>query len=117
LAAEIKDLRAERDRMSRELEACAELRRRVERLRARDQDLEADMESLRVAEARVDKGPVRPNHVLGGCLFGLGWAATGACPGPILALMGAGLPAYGLVFLAALAGTLAYGALRRWLPH
>ncbi len=67
--------------------------------------------------ARVDKGPVRPNHVLGGCLFGLGWAATGACPGPILALMGAGLPAYVLVFLSALAGTLAYGALRRWLPH
>ena len=67
--------------------------------------------------ARVDKGPVRPNHVLGGCLFGLGWSAAGACPGPILALMGAGLPAYGLVFLAALAGTLAYGALRRWLPH
>jgi hypothetical protein len=67
--------------------------------------------------AHVDKGPVRPNHVLGGILFGLGWAATGACPGPILALMGAGLPAYALVFLAALAGTLAYGALQRRLPH
>jgi len=54
---------------------------------------------------------------LGGLLFGAGWALTGACPGPTLALMGAGVPVYGVALLAALAGTWAYGALRLRLPH
>ena len=54
---------------------------------------------------------------IGGLLFGAGWALTGACPGPTLALIGAGLPAYLLVLASALAGTWAYGALRSKLPH
>mgnify|MGYP000217364156 FL=1 len=53
----------------------------------------------------------------GGTIFGLGWALVGACPGPILALLGTGLPAFGVVLLGALLGTWTYGAARPHLPH
>ncbi len=54
---------------------------------------------------------------LGGTLFGLGWALTGACPGPLFALIGAGNGAIVIVLLSAIAGTWLYGALRPRLPH
>ena len=54
---------------------------------------------------------------IGGTLFGLGWALTGACPGPIFALIGNGVPVYGVVLLSALLGTWSYGTLRPRLPH
>ncbi|MEM9292573.1 MAG: DUF6691 family protein [Acidobacteriota bacterium] len=54
---------------------------------------------------------------LGGVLFGLGWGLSGACPGPMFALLGAGIPSAFLMLLSALAGTLAYGLLRSRLPH
>ena len=56
-------------------------------------------------------------YLLGGSLFGLGWALTGACPGPIAALIGAGLTGFIVVLLAAVAGTWAYAQLRTKLPH
>lgn len=54
---------------------------------------------------------------LGGIFFGIGWAFTGACPGPIFALIGSGLPVFLVVLLAALVGTWAYAHLRPRLPH
>lgn len=54
---------------------------------------------------------------LGGTLFGVGWALLGSCPGPIAATFGAGLGVMAVAFVAALAGTWAYGALRARLPH
>lgn len=54
---------------------------------------------------------------LGGTFFGLGWAMTGACPGPMLALIGAGLPVMVVAVVAAMLGTWTYGALRSRLPH
>lgn len=54
---------------------------------------------------------------IGGLLFGVGWALTGACPGPIFAQLGGGVPAAGVLVLAALAGTWAYSALRDKLPR
>jgi uncharacterized protein len=56
-------------------------------------------------------------YAIGGLLFGIGWALTGACPGPMFALVGGGLPVYGVVVASALAGTWAYGLLRPRLPH
>ena len=56
-------------------------------------------------------------YVAGGTLFGLGWAMTGACPGPLVALVGAGVPVMAIGVLSALAGTWTYGWLRRKLPH
>jgi uncharacterized membrane protein YedE/YeeE len=53
----------------------------------------------------------------GGSLFGIGWAFTGACPGPLFALVGSGVTVIVVPILAALAGTYAYGWLRPRLPH
>ena len=54
---------------------------------------------------------------LGGTLFGLGWALVGACPGPLLALLGSGKSVFGVVIASAVGGTWLYGALRPRLPH
>ncbi|NQV71854.1 YeeE/YedE family protein [bacterium] len=54
---------------------------------------------------------------LGGTIFGLGWALTGACPGPMFALVGNGVTVMLVTILAALAGTFTYGVLRPKLPH
>lgn len=56
-------------------------------------------------------------YVIGGILFGVGWAFSGACPGPLLALIGAGNTVVIVVFLSALAGTWLYSWLRPHLPH
>ena len=54
---------------------------------------------------------------LGGTFFGLGWALTGACPGPMFALVGNGFLVMIVAILSAIAGTYAYGVLRPKLPH
>ena len=56
-------------------------------------------------------------NVYGGLIFGLGWAITGACPGPIFAQIGSGFPAAIITLLSAVAGTWIYGLLRDKLPH
>ena len=55
--------------------------------------------------------------IFGGTLFGLGWAMTGACPGPLYTLLGHGYLIILVVIGSALIGTLAYGAVRDKLPH
>jgi hypothetical protein len=59
----------------------------------------------------------RTNHILGGTLFGLGWGLVGACPGPLYALLGSGLPIMLVALLGALGGAWVYGLLRPHLPH
>ena len=54
---------------------------------------------------------------IGGTLFGLGWAFTGACPGPLFALVGGGVTVMLAAIASALLGTWAYGLLRSKLPH
>jgi uncharacterized membrane protein YedE/YeeE len=54
---------------------------------------------------------------IGGFIFGLGWAITGACPGPLFAQLGSGVGAAAVMIVAALAGTWTYSALRKKLPH
>jgi uncharacterized membrane protein YedE/YeeE len=54
---------------------------------------------------------------IGGALFGVGWALTGACPGPMFALIGAGSSVFVVVALSAVAGTWTYGLVRSNLPH
>ncbi len=56
-------------------------------------------------------------YLIGGSMFGLGWALLGACPGPMFALLGSGLTIMAIPILAALAGTYTYGLLRDKLPH
>jgi uncharacterized protein len=54
---------------------------------------------------------------IGGTLFGVGWALTGACPGPLFALTGSGTSVYAVAIISAVAGTWAYGHARPHLPH
>ena len=56
-------------------------------------------------------------YAVGGTIFGLGWALTGACPGPLFALVGDGVPVMIVAIVSALAGTWLYGVLRPKLPH
>jgi uncharacterized membrane protein YedE/YeeE len=58
-----------------------------------------------------------PRYLIGGIVFGLGWAMVGACPGPMFVLVGHGYPAILIVIIGALLGTMVYGLLRRVLPH
>lgn len=53
----------------------------------------------------------------GGLVFGAGWALTGACPGPMFALIGAGVPAMVVALFFALLGHWSYAHLRPRLPH
>jgi len=56
-------------------------------------------------------------YAAGGTIFGLGWALTGACPGPLFALVGNGVTVMIAAIASALAGTWLYGLLRPRLPH
>ncbi len=61
--------------------------------------------------------PFRLGHVYGGLLFGIGWALTGACPGPLFALVGSGVPVAIIMLLSAIMGTWFYGFFKDKLPH
>jgi uncharacterized membrane protein YedE/YeeE len=56
-------------------------------------------------------------YLIGGIIFGMGWAMTGACPGPIFVLLGQGYTVMLVVIAGALAGTFLYGLLRDRLPQ
>lgn len=58
-----------------------------------------------------------PRYLLGGMIFGMGWALAGVCPGPMFILMGSGYTVFVVFLLAAMTGTFAYGYLRAYLPH
>ncbi len=55
--------------------------------------------------------------IYGGLIFGLGWAITGACPGPLFAQIGSGFLVVTVTLFSAIAGTWFYGLLREKLPH
>ena len=56
-------------------------------------------------------------YLIGGTIFGLGWALMGACPGPMYILLGTGVYAMFIVIAAAIVGTFIYGLIRHKLPH
>jgi uncharacterized membrane protein YedE/YeeE len=64
-----------------------------------------------------DKEQSFPRYILGGTIFGLGWALTGACPGPMFVNIGQGYFGMLIVIFGALAGTYLYGVIRNRLPH
>jgi uncharacterized membrane protein YedE/YeeE len=65
----------------------------------------------------IDKEKGFWRYIIGGILFGLGWALVGCCPGPIFILLGTGTYAIAVVLLGALLGTYIYGLLKDKLPH
>ncbi len=80
------------------------------------------IKKLNARSAEGQKISIKPKEMhtgllIGGIIFGLGWALTGACPGPIFALIGNGYSVFIVVFISALAGTWTYGKLKEKLPH
>jgi uncharacterized membrane protein YedE/YeeE len=69
-------------------------------------------ESVSIAPKTFHKG-----QIYGGLIFGLGWAITGACPGPLFAQIGSGFLVVGVTLLSAIAGTWLYGYFRERLPN
>lgn len=69
-------------------------------------------EPIKIAPKTFNKG-----QIYGGLIFGMGWAMTGACPGPLFAQIGTGATVMAVPLLSAIAGTWVYGKLRERLPH
>jgi len=69
-------------------------------------------EEITFTNKKFNKG-----QIYGGLIFGLGWAITGACPGPLFAQLGSGALAIIVVIVSAIAGTWVYGKFRDQLPH
>ena len=64
-----------------------------------------------------EQKPFHKGAIYGGIIFGCGWALTGACPGPLFALVGNGYTIILVALIAALAGTWTYGYFQNRLPH
>ena len=58
-----------------------------------------------------------PKYIIGGTIFGLGWALAGVCPGPIFVNLGYGYLTMVVVIAGALLGTFTYGVVKHKLPH
>jgi len=69
-------------------------------------------EPIEFVSKKFNKG-----NIYGGLIFGLGWAITGACPGPLFAQIGTGALVIVVTLLSAIAGTWVYGKFRDSLPH
>ena len=76
------------------------------------------MKSVAGEEIRcTDKNMSIARFLIGGSIFGLGWAMIGACPGPMFILLGNGFLVIIVAILSAILGTYVYGKLRHRLPH
>ncbi len=69
-------------------------------------------ETVVIPAKKFNKG-----QIYGGLIFGFGWAITGACPGPLFALIGSGFSVIIVTMLSAIAGTWVYGYFKERLPH
>ena len=68
-------------------------------------------------EIHFDNKVFNKGQIYGGLIFGMGWAITGACPGPLFAQIASGFTVVAVTLLSAILGTWVYGALRTKLPH
>ncbi len=71
-------------------------------------------EPITISDKPFDRGI---NQMAGGIAFGVGWGLLGACPGPIYALLGAGITPVLVALLSAALGAWTYGHLSPHLPH
>ncbi|MFK7831805.1 MAG: DUF6691 family protein [Winogradskyella sp.] len=79
------------------------------------------MGKIKTTEGSLLKVPLKEQgftrYIIGGTVFGLGWALCGACPGPMYMLLGTGAFSIIIVIAAAILGTYTYGLLKNKLPH
>jgi len=69
-------------------------------------------ETITFEDKKFSKG-----QIYGGLIFGMGWAITGACPGPLFAQIGSGFTVVVITLLSAVLGTWIYGYIQNKLPH
>lgn len=73
--------------------------------------------SIEGEEIKIEPKKFNKGQIYGGLTFGLGWAITGACPGPLFAQIGTGATVIIVTLLSAIVGTWVYGRFRSRLPH
>jgi hypothetical protein len=78
---------------------------------------EFNIKTLQGEEIPFHPKPFHKGQIFGGLLFGLGWAMTGACPGPLYAQVGSGFSVVIVTLFFALLGTWVYGKFQHKLPH
>jgi uncharacterized membrane protein YedE/YeeE len=76
-----------------------------------------NIKTIHGEEIVVPKKEFRKGQIIGGFIFGLGWALTGACPGPLFAQIGSGFTVIAVTLLSAIAGTWTYGRFSDKLPN
>lgn len=81
----------------------------IKRIKMKDSDGE------KIVLPPKDKSVYR--YIIGGTIFGLGWALAGACPAPTFALVGYGYWSFAVVIFFGVVGTYLYGKLQKYLPH
>lgn len=75
------------------------------------------LKSIEKEEISIVTKPFNKGTIIGSLIFGIGWALTGACPGPLFAHVGTGVSAFLVTILFALIGTFTYGIIKEKLPH
>lgn len=75
------------------------------------------IKTIQGEEVRIPDKEFKKGQIIGGFMFGLGWAITGACPGPLFAQIGAGYTVVLVTLISALAGTWVYGKFADKLPN
>jgi uncharacterized membrane protein YedE/YeeE len=76
-----------------------------------------EVKTLDKKEIVIDSKALNKGTVIGGVLFGIGWAMTGACAGPIYAQIGAGEWAAIITLVGAVFGAYSYSVTKSSLPH
>ena len=75
------------------------------------------IKTLQGEDVVFSERPLNKGNVIGGLLFGFGWALTGACPGPMYGLIGSGFFVFTAALASAILGTYTYGILKDKLTH
>ena len=75
------------------------------------------IKTIKGEEIKIEPKKFSISQIFGGLIFGIGWAFTGACPGPLFALVGSGFLILFVTLVSAVLGTLVYGIVKDKLPH
>lgn len=76
-----------------------------------------EMKTVSGEAITIREKPFNKGVILGGIIFGMGWAITGACPGPIYAQIGSGAYMAIVTFVSALLGAYLYAFFQPKLPY